>query len=461
MTGRILVVGLQALRSREIADALRLEGWSVAEAASAEDVEGIGFTAVVARGCEPWFARLQAAGRPGARIGLSAGSRAVRAADATLSVDAPAQDICRAVRLVAPRLCSGRWQVGGAVVDLDRHRIGESEVGAQDNALLATLIAADGETVETDRLLRDAWGLAPLSNTRAVDHAAHRIRRVLEPDPSNPRYLITIRGVGLRLEGARPLPKALESGACLWPIDPDVIGLEPVAALLDAALLACERVALIGPAGSGKSVLARAWARERGWHRQDARAPPDEARFPLLIDDFEEGALLSRGPVLVTSRRAIPGFLTVYLPDRTEQLPAIADWTARHAGCPCPSRDLIDALVERIGPNALGVVRFVERSAWLGSEGVLRRLDAGQIEALGDPSSKDPRHRSLASALAPALARLPPEAVRWLSSPGTPPPLEAAALLTESGFAARVGGRLRAWPALAAWAERARQAALG
>jgi two-component system response regulator RegX3 len=43
------------------------------------------------------------------------------------------------------------------------------------------------------------WGLE-LSDTRTLDTHVKRLRQKIENDPANPRHLITIRGVGFRLD---------------------------------------------------------------------------------------------------------------------------------------------------------------------------------------------------------------------------------------------------------------------
>ncbi|MEQ1571807.1 MAG: helix-turn-helix domain-containing protein [Myxococcota bacterium] len=447
MTRRALVVGLDPARSRAVAGPLRAAGWAVAEGVTPADVDGIGFDVVVAHGCDGWFARLRAEGRPGARIALSDAPADARHADALLPTDATPDAVLAAVTATAPRLGTGRWHVGAAVVDLDRRTVGDAELGPQDAALLAALLSADGETVSTERLLRDAWGLRGAQNTRAVDHAVHRLRPLLEPDPSAPRHLVTVRGVGLRLAGARRSADPPGDPSTDWPLDPEPAGLDPVATALDRATTSSSRVALVGPAGAGKSVLARAWARSRGWARTGARGR-------VLVDDFDGVGGLPVEPVVVTARGPIAGFTTVALPDRTPELGAIARGTATSLGVDAPSPDVLAALVARIGPNALGVVRFVERSAWLGPEALFERLDRGELEVLAHPGARDPRHRSLATALRPAADALPAEAVRWVLGAGEPLAPELATQLVDAGFAARRDGALRRWPALAAWLAR-------
>jgi two-component system alkaline phosphatase synthesis response regulator PhoP len=43
------------------------------------------------------------------------------------------------------------------------------------------------------------WGYDAFPTTRTIDNFIVRLRRVLEPDPTNPRFIHTIRGTGYRL----------------------------------------------------------------------------------------------------------------------------------------------------------------------------------------------------------------------------------------------------------------------
>jgi DNA-binding response OmpR family regulator len=64
--------------------------------------------------------------------------------------------------------------------------------------LLRHLIGNAGKTISRESILRDVWNLHADTDTRAIDNFIVRLRRYIEPDPANPRYLITVRGVGYR-----------------------------------------------------------------------------------------------------------------------------------------------------------------------------------------------------------------------------------------------------------------------
>ena len=56
-----------------------------------------------------------------------------------------------------------------------------------------------GEVVARSEILDRVWGYDAFPTTRTIDNFIVRLRRILEPDPSEPRYLHTIRGTGYRL----------------------------------------------------------------------------------------------------------------------------------------------------------------------------------------------------------------------------------------------------------------------
>ncbi len=57
-----------------------------------------------------------------------------------------------------------------------------------------------GRVVSRGELLEHVWGLANHPNTRTVDNFIVRLRRHIEPDPSHPRHLLSIRGAGYKFE---------------------------------------------------------------------------------------------------------------------------------------------------------------------------------------------------------------------------------------------------------------------
>ncbi|MBS1790669.1 MAG: response regulator transcription factor [Acidobacteria bacterium] len=64
--------------------------------------------------------------------------------------------------------------------------------------LLRYLIRHEGRTVSRRNILEDVWNLHEDTDTRAIDNFIARLRKLIEDEPSNPRHLLTVRGVGYR-----------------------------------------------------------------------------------------------------------------------------------------------------------------------------------------------------------------------------------------------------------------------
>jgi DNA-binding response OmpR family regulator len=64
--------------------------------------------------------------------------------------------------------------------------------------LLRYLIRHEGKAVSRKAMLEDVWSLRTDTDTRAIDNFIVRLRRYIERDPSAPRHLLTVRGVGYR-----------------------------------------------------------------------------------------------------------------------------------------------------------------------------------------------------------------------------------------------------------------------
>jgi DNA-binding response OmpR family regulator len=64
--------------------------------------------------------------------------------------------------------------------------------------LLRHLIAHEGKAVSRKAMLEQVWGLHEDTDTRAIDNFIVRLRRYIEKEPSRPKHLLTVRGVGYR-----------------------------------------------------------------------------------------------------------------------------------------------------------------------------------------------------------------------------------------------------------------------
>ncbi len=99
-----------------------------------------------------------------------------------------------------------RLTLGEVTVDFARQtamRGGrELHLTAKEFAMLRLMAETPGEPVSRERFLDLVWGYAAFPTTRTVDNHLGSLRRKLEPDPENPRWLKTVHGVGYKLEVA-------------------------------------------------------------------------------------------------------------------------------------------------------------------------------------------------------------------------------------------------------------------
>ncbi len=72
-----------------------------------------------------------------------------------------------------------------------------------ESELLRHLVRNRGRVVSRKSILEDVWGLREDTDTRAIDNFIVRLRRYLEDNPSRPKHLLTVRGVGYRFEAEK------------------------------------------------------------------------------------------------------------------------------------------------------------------------------------------------------------------------------------------------------------------
>ena len=113
----------------------------------------------------------------------------------------------RAVLRRAPghQLPQERLDAGDLRLDLKGHKLfrGEEEVHLSNREfrLLTELMRNSGAVLTRDLLLTKVWGEDNFVEKRTVDVHVRWLREKIECDPSRPRRIVTVRGVGYRFEG--------------------------------------------------------------------------------------------------------------------------------------------------------------------------------------------------------------------------------------------------------------------
>jgi DNA-binding response OmpR family regulator len=74
-------------------------------------------------------------------------------------------------------------------------------LSAREFAMLRLLAEAEGEPISRQRFLDLVWGATAFPTTRTVDNHIAALRARLEDNGPNPRWILTVHGVGYRLEG--------------------------------------------------------------------------------------------------------------------------------------------------------------------------------------------------------------------------------------------------------------------
>jgi DNA-binding response OmpR family regulator len=114
-------------------------------------------------------------------------------------------------------LAPDQFAFGGKVVDFDAQelRVGEGRypLTLMETNLLRYLVRREGQIVSRKQMLEDVWNLREDTDTRAIDHFIARLRKYVEVEPSRPRHVQTVRGVGYRFVAAPDdLPGSIRRG---------------------------------------------------------------------------------------------------------------------------------------------------------------------------------------------------------------------------------------------------------
>jgi two-component system, OmpR family, response regulator RegX3 len=98
----------------------------------------------------------------------------------------------------------GVLEAGPVRMDVERHIVQvDGEVvplPLKEFDLLEFLLRNAGRVLTRGQLIDRVWGSDYVGDTKTLDVHVKRLRAKLEPDPANPKYLLTVRGLGYKLE---------------------------------------------------------------------------------------------------------------------------------------------------------------------------------------------------------------------------------------------------------------------
>lgn len=97
------------------------------------------------------------------------------------------------VTVAAPGTDGSVLEVGDIALDKERHEV------LREFQLLALLMENAGIVVTRQTLIDRVWGFDYVGDTKTLDVHVKRLRAKVEPSPNHPERLVTIRGLGYKL----------------------------------------------------------------------------------------------------------------------------------------------------------------------------------------------------------------------------------------------------------------------
>ncbi len=98
----------------------------------------------------------------------------------------------------------GTYRFGDCEVDFDRGEVRRGgaplDVTALEFRLLAAFVRRRGHVLSRRQIIDAAWGEGTFVTDRVVDTHVLNLRKKIEPEPSQPRYVCSVRGMGYRFD---------------------------------------------------------------------------------------------------------------------------------------------------------------------------------------------------------------------------------------------------------------------
>jgi DNA-binding response OmpR family regulator len=125
-------------------------------------------------------------------------------ADSTLVLPFTVQKLVNRIKALMPGDGNNVVSAGPIRLDLENRRVRSlgknTKLTPRLITLLQILMDKHGEVVEREALFKEVWETDYTGDTRTLDVHISWLRRAIELDPDNPKFLKTIRGVGYRLD---------------------------------------------------------------------------------------------------------------------------------------------------------------------------------------------------------------------------------------------------------------------
>ena len=103
-----------------------------------------------------------------------------------------------------PDLAPATLEAGPVRMDVERHVVTVSgtdvRLPLKEFELLELFLRNPGRVLTRGQLIDRVWGSDYVGDTKTLDVHVKRLRAKLEPDPSEPQYLVTVRGLGYKLD---------------------------------------------------------------------------------------------------------------------------------------------------------------------------------------------------------------------------------------------------------------------
>jgi len=105
-------------------------------------------------------------------------------------------------RLVQIKDVSNKYSFGNISLDFKKFQAFRNNqeiiLSRREFAIMEYFIRHEGEAIHRQDLLSDVWGYKSTPNTRTVDNFVLNLRKKLEENPSKPKHIISIKGIGYR-----------------------------------------------------------------------------------------------------------------------------------------------------------------------------------------------------------------------------------------------------------------------